>query len=451
MNKLDNLPQHLARRPDGQSVVASTVEDVGTAGKPNGSGAFGSLLDGLTQAGQKPNERQGAVPLLRLDSGINKADGALEGMRSRRTDDHPSLLQGSDADDSVDDLLTSLLLDKAGDQTSPGQGGAAPPSAVCTVLEGLLPRVLNQGTDGLERSAVNTLRPGIQLPSDMSDQGGLLSSTSGSTLKLTVRLQETHFKPIMEGFSTKLVMPGREETEPIERAADLGSSGEMFELTSKGPAKKPLLVSRAAAEADVPRNVAASKSEAPGSLPHAMLQKIAGSIIDEVKPLTSTPASSSPGAADGAILLSTARASDGVVRMLNIQLHPADLGLVTIKMKLSGDTLEMEVQVSSEETAQMLKHDSEKLSSLLRGSGYRPEIINIHAGPVDATQQSSMQTQRQQTLGPSQQEAFQQGAGSHGDRSHGHGQDYENERKGNRDSETSEADSGNRSVGGVYL
>jgi flagellar hook-length control protein FliK len=110
------------------------------------------------------------------------------------------------------------------------------------------------------------------------------------------------------------------------------------------------------------------------------------------------------------------RPSEGVLRVLNIQLHPVELGVVTVKMRLSGEKLEMELHTSNSETADILRKDTEKLSSLLRTSGYRPDIVTVHLVTADGAQQDSSAGQRPQWLAQSNSNGFHQGNNGQGDR-----------------------------------
>jgi flagellar hook-length control protein FliK len=123
-----------------------------------------------------------------------------------------------------------------------------------------------------------------------------------------------------------------------------------------------------------------------------------------------------------------------------------ELGLVTIKMRLSGDSLEMELQVEKQETADLLRNDAEKLSSLLRTSGYRPDVINIQIAESTNHDRNSLQR-----LQPgAQDQNFQGNADGQNHSSKHHGQpgrdeaETRNEPKHNRPAASS-------SSSGVYL
>ena len=119
-------------------------------------------------------------------------------------------------------------------------------------------------------------------------------------------------------------------------------------------------------------------------------------------------------------------------------------------MRLAGDGLEMELQTESEETAELLRNDAEKLSSLLRVSGYRPDSITIHSTEAAANDRSSFQ--RPQQGSQSQGQSFEQGAASGQGDSSRHRQDQQ--ARGGADvrngSDQAQAP-GSSGTGGVYL
>jgi flagellar hook-length control protein FliK len=226
-------------------------------------------------------------------------------------------------------------------------------------------------------------------------------------------------------------------------AEKLISADDVEPMAFKGPSSK-----RQAVKSDVAGPDAGKKTDGPSSLPTAMLQRIAGAVLAEAQQM-SAQLKMRGLEIDGPQVLTSAKASEGAVRLLNIQLHPADLGLITVRMRLSGDGLETEIEVTKEETAQLLKNDAEKLSGLLRGSGFRPDLLTIHTGQTGSA--GPDEPPRQQSTSQSQREAFQPGAQHHERGSQPSEQKYEHNRKGGRNDASDEAVPNKRSAGGIYL
>jgi len=182
-----------------------------------------------------------------------------------------------------------------------------------------------------------------------------------------------------------------------------------------------------------------------GSLPTGTLHQMARAILDDVSSVSEPHQPAFP--SDGVHRVAVARASGGVLRVLSLQLNPVELGLVTVKMRLSGDSLEMELQVEKQETAELLRNDAEKLSSLLRTSGYRPDVINIQTAESSSHDRSSFQRLQQ---GP-QDQSFHGNSDGQGHTSGQHRGHYERQEAELRNEAKHDRASDRSSSGGIYL
>lgn len=118
-------------------------------------------------------------------------------------------------------------------------------------------------------------------------------------------------------------------------------------------------------------------------------QAVLGSIRDEVPELARS-------AATAAGQPQTAEP----MRVLKIQLHPLELGVVTAKLSLQGGEMRVELQAETREATSKLAADSNEIAKALRGLG-------IEIDRVTVTQQPSAQMQSQGQQG--QQGAFERG------------------------------------------
>jgi len=86
-------------------------------------------------------------------------------------------------------------------------------------------------------------------------------------------------------------------------------------------------------------------------------------------------------------------------KVLHIQLQPAEMGTVTLRMSLKDRTLRLEVEVGNAETGRMIQKDREALSSLLRSAGYLVDGLDVriadsaNAGTPTGSGQSATQMQ----------------------------------------------------------
>jgi hypothetical protein len=71
------------------------------------------------------------------------------------------------------------------------------------------------------------------------------------------------------------------------------------------------------------------------------------------------------------------------IRMLEVALDPAELGRVTVRMRLTGRTLELNVTAERAETASLLERDRHLIGKILEAGGYSADEIRVQTqGPA---------------------------------------------------------------------
>ena len=71
--------------------------------------------------------------------------------------------------------------------------------------------------------------------------------------------------------------------------------------------------------------------------------------------------------------------SGDALRVLDIQLHPADLGKVRLSVRLNDNNVEVRIEATKAATAQMLENNQQELNKLLQKAGYHADRISIVA------------------------------------------------------------------------
>jgi chemotaxis protein MotD len=136
-----------------------------------------------------------------------------------------------------------------------------------------------------------------------------------------------------------------------------------------------------------------------------LLQKI----VDRIAPDLTAP-SGQPAATAADVTASDMRSKpDAPIRMLTLQLDPPSMGTVTVRMRLTGDAVEVRLSADRPETIQLLREERSALTDAMRSAGYTFEIasidhggtghLNLHGGQSHA---QSDQQQSQQPQGGSQ-------------------------------------------------
>ena len=73
------------------------------------------------------------------------------------------------------------------------------------------------------------------------------------------------------------------------------------------------------------------------------------------------------------------------VKVLHIELQPADLGTVTVRMSLRDRALQLDLEVGRGETAQLIQRERETLSTLLRSAGYLIDGLDVRLADQGGT------------------------------------------------------------------
>jgi chemotaxis protein MotD len=133
------------------------------------------------------------------------------------------------------------------------------------------------------------------------------------------------------------------------------------------------------------------------------------------------------------------------VKVLHIQLQPAELGTITVRMSLHDSELRIHLDADRRETAHMLQTDRDALSSVLRSAGYRVDGVSIQfagADPSGGGSQSFLNSSMQQHSGGPQPDAQPSGGNSGGRQDRGAYQTHgPNDEEGDR----------NPRRGGLYI
>ncbi len=452
MNRLDLMPQTPSRSVESTQASRGlpSAADAQHSGQTAGSAMaeFDSVLEGFSrEQGRESVEPSQNESLLNLTG------------------------QPAEAPAIDTTALQALLSATSMDGASAGAAVPPPGSQAYSVLESLLPRILSQTGAGGSSDREARGNGSSMLPMLASDAtaDSILSPAIGPKLLIAVQNQETHFRPVVEGFETALQegLPAEAIDLPAEAMAKdpivklpLGNmqalSGDkpVVPNTGMSPERQSneersfdrVSVDHMTDRAEVQKQTAPVPQRPDGgSLPAGTLHQMARAILDDVSGISGPHDPSYQ--SDGVQRVALARASGGVLRVLSLQLNPVELGLVTVKMRLSGDSLEMELQVEKQETAELLRNDAEKLSSLLRTSGYRPDVITIQT--TESTNHDRNSFQRLQ--GGTEDQNFQGNTGNQGHSSGQHHGQYGPKEAELPNEPKQDRASGRSSSGGVYL
>ncbi|MEP9375406.1 flagellar hook-length control protein FliK [Aquabacter sp. CN5-332] len=254
-----------------------------------------------------------------------------------------------------------------------------------------------------------------------AEEEGEGKAAGPAPIRITVLSRETHFAPVREAnlpgtaqsaqpFALPGSATGASPTGEVaggrqhERAKEIASEGaeddaaERVERRLAGRSErheevKPVAardggaatrrdVEGRAADRETPASTPASGSAtatgntqqwmatAQQGLPLSNLRQVSDAIGAEIARMTN-PAAAAAG--------DLARAQ-GPVRLLDIQLNPSDLGIVTVRLRSSASGLEVKLQASNPETARLLKQDQARLAEMLRSEGVEAADVSVVDG-----------------------------------------------------------------------
>jgi hypothetical protein len=138
------------------------------------------------------------------------------------------------------------------------------------------------------------------------------------------------------------------------------------------------------------------------------------------------------------------------VKVLTIQLHPAELGTVTVRMSLKADAMDVQVEVGRRSTARLIDADRGTLTSLLRSAGYNVEGLTVRTVEAPNAASSPGPTQGAPDSGPQLQPGGSQpDARASGGRSQPEPRNHH--QMPDRNNNDSEQASGDRRGAGLYV
>jgi chemotaxis protein MotD len=284
-----------------------------------------------------------------------------------------------------------------------------------------------------------------------SDTGAGLASTSAKTLtQAAVAAQGAHAKKIAGEVAGSPAQDGK-DAQGVDGQLPVDTAWQepvQVSLDHLADAMAPRGKDQSAAAAPVPDlkvSVLQTETHHAPVLHGGPMAQVADGIRSELAAGGETALTWAPSAS------ATAKPhADAPVKVLLIQLQPADLGTVTVRMSLKEDALELHIEASQQETAQRLQQDQDSLSKVLRSAGYHIDGVAIRAADPDRSLVPQSQTSA--SLSQSSHQQMSGGAPSEGGASQGGGQ-HEHGARGQprQDAPADTSGRGRQTSNGLYV
>lgn len=131
-------------------------------------------------------------------------------------------------------------------------------------------------------------------------------------------------------------------------------------------------------------------------------QQVANAVVSELK---SSPAP----AAVTDLVGAQGNTPDQPVKILTVNLEPPDLGNVTMRLRLVGNEVSVQLAAERKDTSTMLDQQRDQIRNLMQSAGYVADVAPVQHGSLDGFQSGSGQSQPQLS-GQQQQSSQSQGA-----------------------------------------
>ncbi|WP_439408669.1 flagellar hook-length control protein FliK [Bradyrhizobium sp. DASA03076] len=138
--------------------------------------------------------------------------------------------------------------------------------------------------------------------------------------------------------------------------------------------------------------------------PFSATQQVANAVVSELK---SSPAPAASAATD--LLGTQNNAPDQPLKILTVNLEPPDLGNVTMRLRLVGNEVSVQLAAERKDTSTMLDQQRDQIRDLMQSAGYVADVAPVQHGSLDGFQSGSGQSQPHLS-GQQQQSSQSQGA-----------------------------------------
>lgn len=423
MTKLDGTAGQLF------SGIAETIDMRGTArsgkgfgARANGNAAFRDLLHTVSNPARHASNDQGHDGAIK--PGPLRARVALLAGLGKPGDDtvrqHPEAAAETDA--SHKPAISDHAAPAGVQDQSTLPSGIGQPFVAMPVLKPQAPAAGDEENAPARKQRSSTARemPGTHAASAMKDVAESGSRPSAAAPQAMAAPQGDGAPPRMSaaiGFEAIAAN--------IERAAKGGSREALPEATKV--------------------TVVQQETHLPPVQPFPATAQVAKAVVAELE------GSSAPQSSAASNLVSTeGNVSDQPLKILTISLEPQALGNVTVRLRLVGTAVSVQLAADRKDTSQMLDQQRDSIRELMQSAGYVADVAPVQHGALDGFQPGSSPSQPSLS-GQQQSQGAQDGASASS------GQSQDGARQPRKDQQTNQETRHDQDVaphhrrGAVYL
>lgn len=200
--------------------------------------------------------------------------------------------------------------------------------------------------------------------------------------------------------ATLQAMPEESDVQP--KAMPAATSG--FEAVTANVERAAKSAGRDALPETTKVTVVQQETHLPPVPQFSATQQVANAVVSELK---GSPAPAASAAAD--LVGGQNNTPDQPLRILTVNLEPPDLGSVTMRLRLVGNEVSVQLAAQRKDTSTMLDQQRDQIRDLMQSAGYVADVAPVQHGSLDGFQAGSGQSQPQ-LPGQQQQSSQSQGA-----------------------------------------
>lgn len=128
--------------------------------------------------------------------------------------------------------------------------------------------------------------------------------------------------------------------------------------------------------------VVQQETHLPPLQPFAPAAQVAKAVVAELESSSASQSSPAPAPAQGS-------APDQPLKILTISLEPPALGNVTVRLRLVGAAVSVQLAADRKDTSQMLDQQRDSIRDLMQSAGYVADVAPVQHGALDGSQSQS--------------------------------------------------------------
>ncbi|MDN4999805.1 flagellar hook-length control protein FliK [Bradyrhizobium sp. GCM10027634] len=205
--------------------------------------------------------------------------------------------------------------------------------------------------------------------------------------------------PAVQGAAIAQAMPQGSDVQPKAMPVTPG-----FEVVTANVERAAKAAGRDALPETIKVTVLQQETHLPPVAQFSATQQVANAVVSELK------SSAAPTASTATDLVGApSNSPDQPLKILTVNLEPPSLGNVTMRLRLVGNEVSVQLAAERKDTSTMLDQQRDQIRDLMQSVGYVADVAPVQHGSLDGFQSGSGQSQPQLS-GQQQQSSQSQGA-----------------------------------------